>query len=69
MINFLAGFVAGSVCACIVLFYVRHGNESDGVEKPEEERLKKVKEERAKRLKELERQFDNMMNYKGEEQR
>ena len=34
MINFLAGFVAGAVCACIVLFYVRHGNESDGVEKP-----------------------------------
>ena len=77
MIHLLIGFVAGVVAACVSHFIFGKGNtkaESEKEPMPEEARLNKEKKEREKKEREdrnaeLERQFEQMMNYHGKEQK
>ena len=71
MTNFFIGFAVGAVTALFSVF-CWHKAKTKAVENteptPEEKRLNAEKKQRAERLAELNRQFENMMNYKGEEQ-
>lgn len=71
MINFFAGILTGAAVALFSAFCL-HKAKTKATENAEpthdEKRLNAEKKQRAERLKELDRQFDNMMNYKGEEQ-
>ena len=77
MTNYFIGFVAGLVTAQIVSFVfdkVIHKAEPEKEPMPEEARLNKEKKEREKKEREdrnaeLERQFEQMMNYHGKEQK
>lgn len=72
MINFFIGFAAGAVTALFSAYCLHKAKakaEQNTEPTPEEARLNAEKKQRAERLAELNRQFDNMMNYKGEDQR
>lgn len=72
MTNLFIGFAVGAVTALFSVFCLHKARvkaEEKQATSPEQERLNAEKKERADRLAELNRQFDNMMNYKGEEQR
>ena len=71
MIHLFVGFVAGAVAACISHFVfskAKPAHEQKIEPTPEEARLNEEKKRRANWLKEQDRQFNNMMNYHGEEQ-
>ena len=72
MIYFFTGFAVGVVTALVsayCLHKARAKAETNTEPTPEEKRLNAEKKQREERLAELNRQFDNMMNYKGEDQR
>lgn len=72
MMVFFLGIATGAVLALISVFYIRKANTCTEPEKAlseDEKRLNAEKQRRAERLKELDRQFDNMMNYHGKEQK
>lgn len=71
MIYIFVALISGAVGACLAVFFMadRFPRKEQKTEPtPEEARLNEEKKRRAERLKELDRQFDNLMNYKGEEQ-
>lgn len=72
MTYFFIGFAAGAVTALFSAFCL-HKAKAKATENakptPEEERLNAEKKKRAEQQAELDRQFNNMMNYKGEDQR
>ena len=71
MTNFFAGMLTGAVVALFsgyCLHKAKTKAKAETAPSGEEARLNEDKKRRAERLKELDRQFDNLMNYKGEEQ-
>ena len=71
MTNFFAGMLTGAVVALFSEFCLHKAKtkaKAETAPSGEETRLNDEKKRRAERLKELDRQFDNLMNYKGEEQ-
>ena len=72
MIYFFTGFAVGVVTALVSAYCLHKASakaETNTEPTPEEKRLNAEKKQREERLAELNRQFDNMMNYKGEDQR
>ena len=71
MTNFFAGMLTGAVVALFsgyCLHKAKTKAKAETAPSGEEVRLNEEKKRRAERLKEQDRQFDNLMNYKGEEQ-
>ena len=71
MTNFFAGMLTGAVVALFSTFCLHNAKtkaKAETAPSGEEACLNEEKKRRAERLKELDRQFDNLMNYKGEEQ-
>lgn len=72
MIYFFTGFATGAVTAlisCVCLYKAKTKAETKTAPSAEEIRLNAEKEARAKVLAELDRQWNNMLNYTGKEQR